>query len=214
MVTVPHYWGRRSLSFRRGLAFWRGTQRPCLIFVGDMTSHSVPRQGSREQYQEHVTLHSDSRRGRGRPGRRKTSAREFVSNKSKNFLSSKASRSQYMACQPAASVSRLGESSGRLQPPRKTVITGSVCASRALIRGALPIFPALASRALRALTSEHVGQAQGKSGRHVRSGCSAVLQHEQIPDALRRAVAGIVKITISSVVGKVFCHCTLIPYLR
>jgi hypothetical protein len=41
--------------------------------------------------------------------------------------------------------------------------------------------------ALRALTSENVGQVQGKNGRrgrHVRSGCSAVRQLEQIGGAL------------------------------
>jgi hypothetical protein len=62
------------------------------------------------------------------------------------LFSRTALRSQYIACQPAASVSRLGESSGRLATPRNTGMMGSVGASPALIRRALPIFPVLASR--------------------------------------------------------------------
>jgi hypothetical protein len=143
MVTVPQYWGQKSVSFRGGLGFWRGLQRPCLRFIGDTTSHSIPRPGSQHQDQEHVTLCNDSRR---RPARRKPSARELAASTSRNYLSRTESQSQYMGCHPAASVSRLGESSGRLPPPPKMVLRGSIGESRALIRGALPIFLGLASR--------------------------------------------------------------------
>jgi hypothetical protein len=63
MVSVPYYWSRTSLSFRGGLAFWRGTQRPCLQFTSDTTSHCIPRRSTQHQDQEQLTLLSDSRRG-------------------------------------------------------------------------------------------------------------------------------------------------------
>jgi hypothetical protein len=67
--------------------------------------------------------------GEGRSSGASEGKPERVRRKNKReLLSGSASRSQYMACQPAASVSRLGERSGRLPPPRKMVVIGDASA--------------------------------------------------------------------------------------
>jgi hypothetical protein len=114
---------------------------------------------------------------------------------------------RYGVAKPVHGVSTcsFGLSFGRRLPPlRKMVVIGSVGASRALIRGAFPTFPVLASTST---TSTHIRkcewQVQGKSGRCgslVRSGCSAVLQRELIGCALPSRPHW--KRTISSAVGK------------
>jgi hypothetical protein len=185
MVTAPRYWGRRSFPFRDGLAFWRGSQRPCLRFIGDTTSHCIPRQGSQHQDQEHVTLHNDS--GRGPVVRRVRRQAQEILRQIK-----------------AETLRHAGRREGSTWPVNLQPLS-LVWARAADASEPFRIFPCSHRGALRALTSENVGQAQDKCGRYgrpARSGCSAVIQHGNLEAHLRRATVGSVKITIRRVVGK------------
>jgi hypothetical protein len=102
--------------------------------------------------------------------------------------------------------SRLGESSGRLPPPRKMVMIGSVGASRALIHGAVRIFPV---PVLRSTISTHIQKCGGKFKERVASAdvmSTAAFQQflnmNKLEAHFRRITAGSFKITISSAVGK------------
>jgi hypothetical protein len=150
----------KSLSFRGGPAFLAGNSTFTLSKIHPLYSVSLPSlQGCQHSEQEHVTLHNESRRGPDvrRVGR---NAQRFNCKYGRNALSYKASRSQYMACQTAASVSRLGASSGRLPPSRKMVMIGGASASRALVRGAFMTFLVLAPRST---TSTYIRKCRASS---------------------------------------------------
>jgi hypothetical protein len=130
-------------------------------------------------------LHNDSKRG---PVIRRVSsqAQRFCFQTSRNSLSHTASRNQYRACQPAASVSFRRQ---QWTPPASAEDGNDMKRRRkpSLNPWSTSDFPVLASRST---TSTHIRkcrQAQDKSGRcgrHVCSGRSAVPQHEQIEGAL------------------------------